>query len=295
MSALGDEARRGVEDAVAKLSEDDLTPGRLDQIVLKAAGCDAAANEVFAAAEQASIASFQKFEAARRGRGDGFGCFAFLTVLFALTGFAGVFGRAARSTDLTWLVAWGLVLGALMQVVLVLLQRTRPLQKRLVRLCTVALAIMVLSALLVQAADGVRQWERVAVAVAVGLGLLANVWFRLIRRWRAQQAHEVDTSYLRQRRAQREVLAVTEAGLVEQLDERLGRAHCDVALLDELWSVARQAAEARGAVELERAVGPVGASRIKALLDLPVDGREENELEFEQERRNAGEDRQRSL
>ncbi|GGR53580.1 hypothetical protein J2S40_001364 [Nocardioides luteus] len=274
MSDSSDEAMRSkIDEAVNATPEIDLTTSRIDEIVLSAMGYDGVLDDLYASAKRTR----QSVEHGTHAHDDGpfLGCVGLLALVVAAVAAGGIFGRFGQSPGWTWMPpALSPVVAALV-VLLAAASIRRPAGQGSTRLSTFALVLVVVAGGVTLFLPDVKPWERVSLVASMVVTAAAVVWMHVGRSRNAEAARDRDLAGLRARREARESLAEERARATQELEERLRREQVPFAELEMLWEHAAEGARRRGATSLERTPGPVGASKLATILDLPRDHRDD--------------------
>ncbi|MFE6509270.1 hypothetical protein ACFVDI_19630 [Nocardioides sp. NPDC057767] len=251
----------------------DLTSSRLDEIVLSATGHDGILEDLFTSAKQTR----QSAEHGTHAHEDGpfLGCVGLLALVIAAAAAGGIFGRFGQSPGLTWMPPALSPVVAVLVVLLAAASFRRPAGQNSTRLSTFALILVVVAGGVTLFLPGVKPWERASLVISVVVTAAAVVWMHLGRSRDAEAARIRDLAGLRARREARASLAEERAQATQELEARLRREQVDLAHLESLWAHAAERARLRGATDLDRTPGPIGASKLAAILDLPRDHRDD--------------------
>ena len=147
----------------------------------------------------------------------------------------------------------------------------KPMGRNAAGSCVIALVLIVAAGLVTLLAPGLKPWEQVSVIASMAVGLVGVAWIHLVRARNPEAARERDLGLFLARREARAALAEERERSIHALGERLQNARADAASLESLWAYAAGCADKRGVQGLERANGPVGASKLTAILDIPRD------------------------
>lgn len=256
-----------VESEVAQTQLMEITPSRIDDIVLKAAGLDQVTADLFRAAEEAefnaSHNAYKKDEGPLVPVGT-------LAVIVAATAAGGVFGRY-QSPGWSWMPP------ILAPIVVVLIAMGAvasfrgPIGRTPAGFFRIAFALVIAAGIGTFLLPGLATWELVDIVTSWVLGLAGIVWIYTVRAQHPDDARERDLAMLRARREGRAALAEERERSLQRLGQILQNEGADYAVLDALWAHAASCADSRGAKDLERVDGPVGASKLAATLDIPRD------------------------
>lgn len=274
MNDSSDEAVRAtIDDAVSATPEIDLTTSRMDEIVLSATGHDGVLEDLFASAKKTRQAA----EHATHAHEDGplLGCVGLLALVVAAAAAGGIFGRFGQAPGLTWMPPTLSPVVAVLVVLLAVASVRRPAGSNSARLSTFALVLVVVAGGVTLFLPGVKPWEQVSIVISVLVTAAAVVWMHVGRSRNAEAARDRDLAGLRARREARASLAEERTRATHELEERLRREQVDLVHLESLWEHAAERARRRGASDLDRTPGPVGASKLAAILDLPRDHRDD--------------------
>lgn len=257
-----------VEAEVVATRKSALTARRLDEIVLKAAGFAAVAQQCREDIDHASWAAHSGLDdrlherlGVRRPSGGPLGC-AFLFALLPAASAAGtVFGRHPAE-DWTKLLSVGAPLSGAGLLLVALIGNVRPMPDRVAFGSAVVLGIYGVTGVLGLRRLELVDWERTSIIAAIGVGLVCVLWLYGVRLLRRDQARELDLVPEHEEALVREEIAKERDRLVAELEKRLRSEGADLAELAELRVHAKAVAEARGVSGLEPAPGPVGAAII---------------------------------
>jgi hypothetical protein len=268
MNNTNSTAQEEIAKAVETTPESDLTAARIDEIVLKSTGNDKLTDDLFRAAEEIEFAASHKAYQRDEGPWGGVGM---LTVIVAAAAAGGIFGRYGQSPGLTWMPPVLSPVVAALITIIALASVRKPMGRNAAGSCVIALVLIVAAGLVTLLAPGLKPWEQVAVIASMAVGLVGVVWIYLVRARNPEAARERDLGLFLARREARGVLADERERAIQALDKRLQGAGADTASLESLWAYAAGCADKRGAKGLERVKGPVGASKLTAILDIPRD------------------------
>lgn len=274
MNDSSDEAVRSkIDDAVSATPEIDLTSSRMDEIVLSATGHHGILEDLFASAKQTR----QSAEHGTHAHEDGpfLGCVGLLALVIAAAAAGGIFGRFGQSPGLTWMPPALSPVVAVLVVLLAAASSRRPAGQSSARLSTFALVLVVVAGGVTLFLPGVKPWEQVSLVISVVVTAAAVVWMHVGRSRNAEAARNRDLAGLRARREARASLAEERARATQELEERLRHEQVDFDHLESLWAHAAERARQRGATALDRTPGPIGASKLATILDLPRDHRDD--------------------
>lgn len=260
--------RGEVAKAVEQTPEIDLTSSRIDEIVLSATGHDRVAADLFDAAEDTRFEAAHKAHQRDEGSWGGVGV---LTVIVAAAAAGGIFGRYGQSPGLTWMPPVLSPVVAALIALIALASARKPMGRNAAGSCVIALVLIVAAGVVTLLAPGLKPWEQVSVIASIAVGLGGVAWIHLVRARNPEAARERDLGLFLARREARTALAEERERAIHALDKRLRDAGVDAASLEALWTYAAGCAEKRGAKGLERVNGPVGASKLTAILDIPRD------------------------
>jgi hypothetical protein len=269
-----DEAVRStIDDAVSATPEIDLTTARMDEIVLSATGHDGILEDLFASAKQTR----QSAEHGTHAHEDGplLGCVGLLALVVAAAAAGGIFGRFGQAPGLTWMPPTLSPVVAVLVVLLAAASLRRPAGSSSARLSTFALVLVLVSGGVTLFLPGVKPWEQVSIVISVVVTAAAVAWMHVGRSRNAEAARNRDLAGLLARREARATLDAERARATYELEERLRREEVDLAHLESLWTHAAERAQRRGATALDRTPGPIGASKLATILDLPRDHRDD--------------------
>ena len=266
MNNTNSTARDEIAKSVETTNEIDLNAARIDEIVLQATGNDAQVRDLFRAAEKFELAASHKAYQRDEGPWGGLGI---LTVIIAAAAAGGIFGRYGQSPALTWMPpVLSPVVAAL--IALIALASVRgPVGRNAAGSCVIALVLIVAAGAVTLIAPGLKAWEQVSVIASMAVGLVGAAWIHLARARDPEAARERDLGFFLARREARAALAEERERSIQVLEDRLRDGSADTAALESLWTYAAQCAASRGVKGLERASGPVGASKLTAILDIP--------------------------
>ncbi|MER7604439.1 hypothetical protein [Nocardioides sp. NPDC127503] len=254
--------------AVETTNVSDLNAARLDEIVLEATGNDELASDLFRSAEKFELAASHK--AYQRDEGP-WGAVGVLTVIIAAAAAGGIFGRYGQSPGLMWMPP---VLSPVVAALITLIAAAsthKPMGRNAAGSCVIALVLIVAAGVVTLLAPGLKPWEQVSVIASIAVALGGVVWIHLVRARNPEAARERDLGLFLARSEARTALAEERRRAIDALDKRLRDAGVDAASLESLWTYAAGCADKRGAKGLERVNGPVGASKLTAILNIPRD------------------------
>ncbi|MEU0317241.1 hypothetical protein [Nocardioides sp. NPDC006273] len=254
--------------AVDQSSEIDLTSSRIDEIVLSATGHDRLASDLFDAAEETRFQAAHKAHQKDEGAWGGIGV---LAIIVAATAAGGIFGRYGQAPGLTWMPPVLSPVVATLIAFVALASVRKPMGRTAAGTCVIALVLIVAAGVVTLLAPGLKPWEQVSIIASLAVGLVGVAWIHLVRARNPEAARERDLGLFLARREARAALAEERERAIQALDERLREAGTDVASLESLWTYAAACAAKRGTKGLERVEGPVGASKLTAILDIPRD------------------------
>lgn len=261
-----DDLRVEVAKAVEQTSEIDVNSSRIDEIVLAATGHDHLAADLFDAAEETRFEAAHKTHQRDEGSWGGVGM---LTVIVAAAAAGGIFGRYGQSPGLTWMPPVLSPVVAALIAIIALASVRKPMGRNAAGSCVIALVLIVAAGVVTLIAPGLKPWEQVSVIASMVVGLVGVAWIHIVRARNPEAARERDLGLFLARREARAALAAEREPSIRALDERLRNAGADTASLESLWAYAAECAAKRGVKGLERAKGPVGASKLTAILDIP--------------------------
>ena len=268
MNNTNSTAQEEIAKAVETTPESDLTAARIDEIVLKSTGNDKLTDDLFRAAEEFEFSASHKAYQRDEGPWGGVGM---LTVIVAAAAAGGIFGRYGQSPGLTWMPPVLSPVVAALITIIALASVRKPMGRNAAGSCVIALVLIVAAGLVTLLAPGLKPWEQVSVIASMAVGLVGVVWIHLVRARNPEAARERDLGLFLARRESRAALAEERERSIHALGERLQNARADAASLESLWAYAAGCADKRGVQGLERANGPVGASKLTAILDIPRD------------------------
>ena len=268
MNNTNSTAQEEIAKAVETTPESDLTAARIDEIVLKSTGNDKLTDDLFRAAEEFEFSASHKAYQRDEGPWGGVGM---LTVIVAAAAAGGIFGRYGQSPGLTWMPPVLSPVVAALITIIALASVRKPMGRNAAGSCVIALVLIVAAGLVTLLAPGLKPWEQVSVIASMAVGLVGVAWIHLVRARNPEAARERDLGLFLARREARAALAEERERSIHALGERLQNARADAASLESLWAYAAGCADKRGVQGLERANGPVGASKLTAILDIPRD------------------------
>ena len=268
MNNTNSTAQEEIAKAVETTPESDLTAARIDEIVLKSTGNDKLTDDLFRAAEEFEFSASHKAYQRDEGPWGGVGM---LTVIVAAAAAGGIFGRYGQSPGLTWMPPVLSPVVAALITIIALASVRKPMGRNAAGSCVIALVLIVAAGVVTLLAPGLKPWEQVSVIASMAVGLVGVVWIHLVRARNPEAARERDLGLFLARREARAALAEERERSIHALGERLQNARADAASLESLWAYAAGCADKRGVQGLERANGPVGASKLTAILDIPRD------------------------
>lgn len=262
-----------IDEAVAATSEIDLTASRMDEIVLSATGHEGIVEGLFAAAKKTR----QTVEHGTHAHEDGpfLGCVGLLALVTAAAAAGGIFGRFGQSPGWTWMPPALSPVVAVLVVLLAAASFRRPAGQSSARLSMFALVLVVVAGGVTLFLPGVKPWEQASIVISVVVTGAAVVWMHVGRARNAESARDHDLAGLRARREARSSLVDERNRATQELEERLRREQVDFAYLEGLWAHAAERAQRRGATGLVRTSGPIGASKLASILDIPRDHRDD--------------------
>ena len=274
MNDSSDKAVRSrIDDAVSATPEIDLTASRMDEVVLNATGNDGIVDDLFVAAKKTR----QSMEHGTHAHEDGpfLGCVGLLALVTAAAAAGGIFGRFGQSPGWTWMPPVLSPMVAVLLVVLAAASFRRPARQSSARMGTFALVLVVVAGGVTLFLPGVKLWEQVSIVISVVVTGAAVVWMHVGRARNAEAARDRDLAFLRARREARASLAEERVRATQELEERLRREQVDFVYLESLWAHAAERAQRRGVTGIDRVPGPIGASKLASILDIPRDHRDE--------------------
>ncbi|MGH3352758.1 MAG: hypothetical protein ACRDPS_18980 [Nocardioides sp.] len=266
MNNTNDDVQGKIAKAVETTPASDLNATRLDEIVLKATGNDELTDDLFRAAEKSELAASHKAYQRDEGSWGGVGM---LTVIVAAAAAGGIFGRYGQSPGLTWMPPVLSPVVAALIAIIALASVRKPMGRNAAGSCVIALVLIVAAGVVTLIAPGLKPWEQVSVIASMAVGLVGVAWIHIVRARNPEAARERDLGLFLARREARAALAAEREPSIRALDGRLRSAGADTASLESLWAYAAECAAKRGVKGLERAKGPVGASKLTAILDIP--------------------------
>lgn len=269
MNNTNSKAQDEIAKAVARTPTADLTASRLDEVVLEATGHDGLAADLFRAADTTATAAAHK--AHSKDEGPILSCIGTLTLLIAIAAASGIFARYGQSLGWTWMPPILSPVVAALILVVALASIRGPVGRNAARSATYALVLILIAGGVTVFAPGLKQWELVSIVVSLASGVVWVVWINVVRARNADDSRDIDLAFLEARREARTAMAAERVTAIDELTERFHKADVDLAALESLWRFAASCAEKRGATGLVRADGPVGASKLAAILDIPRD------------------------
>lgn len=268
MNNTNSNVQADIAKAVETTHVNDLNAARLDEIVLAATGNDESTTDIFRSAEKLEFDASHKAYQRDEGPWGGVGV---LTVIIAAAAAGGIFGRYGQSPGLMWMPP---VLSPVVAVLITLIavaSARKPVGRNAAGSCVIALGLIVAAGVVTLIAPGLKTWEQISVIASMAVGLVGVVWIHLARARNPEAARERDLGLYLARREARAALAEERERAIHTLDERLRNAGADAVSLESLWAYAAGCAEKRGAKGLERVNGPIGASKLTAILDIARD------------------------
>lgn len=265
----GDAARSRVQRRVSDMPTSGLTAANLDEIVLQETGTHESLNGLFRDAEKTRFAIEGGTRAALNA-GTSLNCFGLLAVIAAAGAWGGVFGRY-ESPGWTWMPPAFAPVVAAAAVIVAVFSLGRPATRMASGSVTIGFVLISVAGGATLYVAYVEPWEQWSILASIGVGGAAVIWLHLVRMFNSDDSRDFELALLRARREARALLSEERPKFLPRLEPTLEGARADLRELDMLWTVAADGAAKRGVKDLDRADGPVGASKLTSILSIPRD------------------------
>ncbi|MFE6646641.1 hypothetical protein ACFVJS_08780 [Nocardioides sp. NPDC057772] len=265
-----DDAARGrVQRRVSNTPTNELTAANLDVIVLEETGTHKSLRDLFRHAEEVRFALEGGTRAALNA-GTSLNCFGLLAVVAAAGAWGGIFGRY-ESPGWMWMPPALAPVVAVAAVIVAVFSLGRPATRMASGAVSIAFVLIGVAGgatLYVSDVDPWEQWSLLASIIVCGAATLS---LRLARALNSDESHDLELALFRARREARALLAEERATFLPRLEQALEDVRADLLELDAVWAFAAECAAKRGIKDLDRANGPVGASKLASILSIPRD------------------------
>lgn len=265
----GDTARGRVKRRVADTPTSDLTAAKLDEIVLEETATGESLRALFRDAEETRFAIEGGTRAALNA-GTSLNCFGLLAIVAAAGAWGGVFGRY-ESPGWTWMLPALAPVVAAAALIVAVFSFGRPATRMASGSVTIGFALISVAGGITLFASDLEPWEQRSILASIAVGGAAVVWLRITRIRNTDASRDLELALLRARREARALLEAERAKVLPRLDRTLESVRADLSELDALWAFAADCAAQRGVKDLDRANGPVGASKLTLILSIPWD------------------------
>lgn len=265
----GDTARSRVERRVAKTPTSDLKPAKLDEIVLQETGADESLEALFREAEEARFEIECRTRAALNA-GTSLNCFGLLAVIAAAAAWCGVFGRY-ESPGWTWMLPALAPVVAAAAVIVAVFSFGRPATRMASGSVTIGFVLISVAGGITLFVFDLEPREQWSILASIAVAGAVVVWLGVTRILNTDESRDLELALLRARRDARALLEEERAKFLPRLDQTLETERVDLSELEALWAFAAGCVAKRGAKDLDRANGPVGASKLTSILSIPRD------------------------
>lgn len=268
-NTTGEAARSRVRRRLADTPTSELTAANLDEIVLQETGTGESLKALFRDAEETRFAIEGGTRAAMNA-GTSLNCFGLLAVIAAAGAWGGVFGRY-ESPGWTWMPPALAPVVAAAAVIVAVFSLGRPATRMASGSVTIGFVLISAAGGVTLYVSDVEPWEQWSILASIGVGGVAAVCLHLTRVLNSDESRDLELALLRARREARALLVEERAKFLPRLDRTLEGVRADRSELDTLWAFAAACAAKRGVKDLDRAYGPVGASKLTLILSIPRD------------------------
>lgn len=268
-NTTGEAARRRIRRRLEETPTSELTAANLDEIVLQETGADECFKALFRDAEEARFAIEGGTRAALNA-GTSLNCFGLLAVVAAAAAWGGVFGRY-ESPGWTWMPPALAPVVAVAAVVVAVFSLGRPATRMASGSITIGFVLIGVAGGVTLYVSDLESWEQWSILASIAVSGAATVWLHLTRIRNSDEARDLELALTRARREARTLLAEERAKFLRKLDRALEGVGADLGELDTLWTFAAECVAKRGVKDLDRANGPVGASKLTSILSIPRD------------------------
>lgn len=265
----GDTVWSRLERRLADTPTSDLTAAKLDEIVLQETVTDGRLGALFRDAENARFAIEGGARAALNA-GTSLNCFGLLVIVSAAAAWGGVFGRY-QSPGWTWMAPALAPVAAVAAVIVAVFSLGRPATRMASGSVTIGFVLISVAGGVTLYVSDVEPWELWSILASIGVGGLATVWLQLTRILNSDESRDLELALLRARREARVLLEEERAKFLPRLERILEGVRADLSELDTRWAYVAACAAKRGIKDLDRANGPVGASKLTSILSIPRD------------------------